>query len=543
MSLGLVDVLDGDGSLFDAVLAWFLDSSHTTTQAPKDAVHTPSLANARTTCRAMRAAVDRMVGKLLLPRGGQALHGIDDFSDSLSPWCDFVHTPARRRRAFTATDSAGRHFLDKFAFPIFAVRHRGLRWGDQVYTCPALAVAEADANHQPPPHQLRLASAVNGVWELQPQVFFKMRTYTRFERLKAVYADRARVPLPWLHFQVADRLYAAQEHMGVDELSAEESLPRAEVQNDPPASPMSQALAAETAAESGSDDEREEAGVEVAQMLPPPGPAAALPKARPQVLLERGQSIQAAHSLWMLGLESGAQRQAKLPAVRQTEHDVWVETFLDCPSDHNFVVVRDRRSSRKHRQRMRAQVRDEPSEVGGKGGVTKSPPVPPPTEFGSFSFPLSEVDELRDEEPEHTDGGDGTGAAFHGAWLFRVPSSQTLGQLLPHVTKLTESEHGDHELLHFVAVSPYDASSSTSSGNHSVDQPMAPRLRRSGHDKIAAVRVSDTPINAARRAARSRHLRPLPLYVIDMYDIRSFLSNVWRPAHSIAASQQATAGR
>ena len=111
----------------------------------------------------------------------------------------FVAMPERRIRAFTACDVVGRAALDElYGNPVFCVRYRGIRRGGTLF--PA-----GDSAGQP--GWARSAGVATGAWPLQLHTYFKMRTYTKFERLMSVYAGRSHLPLPWLSFEVTDRLY------------------------------------------------------------------------------------------------------------------------------------------------------------------------------------------------------------------------------------------------------------------------------------------------------------------------------------------------
>jgi len=111
----------------------------------------------------------------------------------------FVAMPERRIRAFTACDVVGRAALDElYGNPVFCVRYRGIRRGGTLF--PA-----GDSAGQP--GWARSSGVATGAWPLQLHTYFKMRTYTKFERLMSVYAGRSHLPLPWLSFEVTDRLY------------------------------------------------------------------------------------------------------------------------------------------------------------------------------------------------------------------------------------------------------------------------------------------------------------------------------------------------
>jgi hypothetical protein len=99
----------------------------------------------------------------------------------------FFVRPDQRLRSFTSMDAKGKSYLDKlYTNPVFCVRYKGIRQGNTTFS----------------------AIGPTGVhWPLQLHTFFKMRTYTKFDRLMGVYAQRSYLPLPWLDFQITDRFY------------------------------------------------------------------------------------------------------------------------------------------------------------------------------------------------------------------------------------------------------------------------------------------------------------------------------------------------
>jgi len=239
---------DGLGDVLREIVSYFINPSGyessaeaahklslTCPAAAKESMSRKDLLALSSACRAMAHAADGAFAALLLPRGAVSCRPLPPpplAGDKPTPSLvdaplfkslvasrpglgTFVARPERRRRAFSACDGLGRSSLDAlYGHPVFCVRYRGIRQGHVLYPASdasALSVPRGiktmPSNSTVATRAGRCASAATGCWPLQLHTYFKMRTYTKFERLMGVYAGRSHLPLQWLDFEVTDRLY------------------------------------------------------------------------------------------------------------------------------------------------------------------------------------------------------------------------------------------------------------------------------------------------------------------------------------------------
>ena len=464
----------------------------------------------------------------------------------------FVALPERRVRAFTACDNVGRSALDElYGNPVFCVRYRGIRQGSTVFP----------ASGAPGPVNPHMAAATTGCWPLQLNTYFKMRTYTKFERLMGVYAGRSHLPLPWLAFHVTDRLYGVPPHLCDSHAAAEAA-----------------ARAARRAARGGS---------------------VATNNGR-FPLLPYGSQIMSKHSLWTVGIEPGdggldeeeaalsngsaegalgsaqadeeeaadaeaAAAAAAAPAAaaalaaahdrgvdENSADDVWVDSYLCCKEDEVFICVRDRRSVAEE-PNPRALRLSRMGAVDGEGALMGDG-----TDFGGSGYcgRFAAGDQGSDLPSVTNDADPGQPVRPpHRGWLFKVKAGAPLGPLLARIRAELRPEGPD-------APSPESSATSLAAlaaalpgaETHPPDFPAPfaeipaagglPKVKASllhfvavapqfGAGRASApVRPLDTPLEASMRAAfgpSNGAVRPppCPLHILEVHDLSSYIALVW----------------
>ena len=250
---------DGDGAILREIMSFFIVLDNDPLEAAaKDCLSRRDILSASATCRILSQATDLFFSMLLLPNGAINCCPPDELESapaslirSRPNLATFMARPERRLRSHTASDTRGRQILDSlYGNPVFCVRYRGIRQGNILHASTG-------------PERSRAASIATGVWPLQLHTYFKMRTYTRFERLMGVYAERSHLPLRWLNFEITDKLHG----MPVDPKTGI-TLPNATLPT-------------------------------IHAMEPLPTNNGRMP------LLGYGHGISASHSLWTIGVEPG----------------------------------------------------------------------------------------------------------------------------------------------------------------------------------------------------------------------------------------------
>jgi len=489
---------------------------------------------------------------------------------SRSGLATFVAHPERRVRAYTACDNRGRQALDAlFGNPVFCVRYRGIRQGNALY--PASG-----------PGRPRAAVDCTAAWPLQLHTYFKMRTYTKFERLMGVYAGRSHLPLPWLRFEVADRLYGKPTNLAKTAQGAAEA-------------------AAAAAAAAVAHKRAEEEAKRRALTSPGAPPLSRGPRLKGTnngclPLLARGGRIKPSHSLWTIGIEPGdgglpfagepagpgggadnaaesdeleqdvAAEQAAVqgggpagpaaaapaPVLTLAEEqleDVWVDSYLTCAEDECFVCVRDKRGDPRQlaagikcAAQYAAASFDEGEAsamrtvgempggdqyvIGGETGVL-GPPGRYSTVDGGLDLPFA----TRDEDPGQPV------RPQHFGWLFKMKQGARLGPLLDRVMleisgvptsvrdqpSLREARIGSRTeakwgTIHFTSASP------------KVGAPAGWVPVRRGDravDATARAVLGAGPAEALGKERAAAMMRGLgPMHVLEMHDLKSVTTNL-----------------
>jgi hypothetical protein len=302
----------------------------------------------------------------------------------------FMAQPERRMRAYTASDNQGRVALDGlYGNPVFCVRYRGIRRGKTLFSTSTPRGDEGSGwNHGPRNH-----AETGGIenWPLQLHTYFKMRTYTKFERLMGVYAGRSHLPLPWLTFEITDRLYgissdAASGSGGggsssISHLELPEAVTSKITNNgrkpllpyggrirpshslwtlgiEPGDGGLDNAKSEEARMEDEAEEDvvEEEAG-EVDMEAAAPVADAAPAQTTAQLMATIAQlQAQAAELTQIVAAAAAAEEEAEEAEVEEEEEedeeeegppavaeDVWVDSYLTCAEDEVFVCVRDKR--------------------------------------------------------------------------------------------------------------------------------------------------------------------------------------------------------
>jgi hypothetical protein len=446
---------DGDGAILREIMSFFVVLDNDPLEAAaKDSLSRRDILAASATCHLISRATDAIFKMLLLPLDAVTCNpsGIEPAPTSLIKTrpnlAIFMSRPERRLRSHTASDTRGRQILDTlYKNPVFCVRYRGIRQGNILHASSG-------------PERTRAAAIATGVWPLQLHTYFKMRTYTRFERLMGVYANRSHLPLPWLTFEVTDKLYGMPVDPRTGVTLAPASLPAANSKTLTtnngrlPLIPYGHGISSShslwtvgvepgdggiNAAHSNEAEtqQQQEDGPGTAAPAAPPSPT---PPAEHAAGGDGGggdqagdnndatganQNQHAAAAPAQQGVDNGDADDAVNEAAGAVEEeeeeeeeeeddaapsslqDVWVDSYLTCAADECFVCVRDKRSNRdlsavSERWRILDPNDDLRTAYGYFGGDSNLP------------FITNESDPGQPVRPPHA------------GWLFRVKANEPL---------------------------------------------------------------------------------------------------------------------
>ena len=105
---------------------------------------------------------------------------------------NFLAYPEKRLLSYTSCDTNGKELLNElYEHPVFAVHYKGIRRGNSYFSTDIKSY-----------HVNKLF-----IWPIQLLTYFKMKSYTTFDKLIDKYAERAFIPVSWLKFEISDRIY------------------------------------------------------------------------------------------------------------------------------------------------------------------------------------------------------------------------------------------------------------------------------------------------------------------------------------------------